>query len=73
VPLHSGSDDSDGVGEPLADTDELRVTDCDVDALADGVIDGVAGGGAVATRVELALGARPSNTVALGQIVAFSA
>jgi hypothetical protein len=62
VPLHSGSDDSDGVGEPLAATD----------ALTDGVIDGVAGGGAGATRVELALGARPSND-ALGQIVALMA
>jgi hypothetical protein len=73
VPLHSGSDDSDGVGEPLADTDELRVTDCDVDALTDGVIEGVAGGGSVATRVEFGFGARPSNAVSLGQIVAFRA
>jgi hypothetical protein len=73
VPLQSGNDDVDGVGVALADTDELRVTDCDVDALTDGVIVGVVRGGAVATRVELALGARPSNTVAFGHIVAFRA
>ncbi len=27
VPAHSANDDGDGVGEPLADTNELRVTD----------------------------------------------
>jgi hypothetical protein len=69
VPLHSGADDGDGVGETVADTDEVRVADCDVDALTDGV----AGGGNVATRVELRFGARPSNVVSLGQIVAFRA
>ena len=71
--LHSGSDDGDGVGETVAATDELRVADCDIDALTDGVIVGVAGGGAGATRVELALGARPSDDVALRQIVALMA
>jgi hypothetical protein len=72
-PRHSGSDDGDAVGEPVADTDELRVADCDIDALTDGVIVGVAGGGAGATRVELALRARPSDDVALSQIVALMA
>ncbi len=63
VELHSGNDDGDVVGEPLAD----------IDALTDGVIVGVAMGGAGATRVELALGARPSDDVALRQIVALMA
>ncbi len=73
VPLQSGNDDGDCVGEPLPDTDELRVTDCDVDALTDGVIVGVVGGGTGATRVELALATRPSDDVALNQIVALIA
>ena len=71
--MHSGCDDGDGVGEPVADTDELTAIDSDAVALTDGDTDGVVGGGVVATRVELALGARPSIDVALGQMVEFMA
>lgn len=67
VPLQSGTDDGDDVG------DGLVLCDSDAVALPDGEFDGESGGGAVATRVELALGARPSNDVALGQTVAFRA
>ena len=73
VPLHSGGDDGDGVGEPVADTDELTVIDHDAVALTDGDTDGEGRGGLSATRVELTLGARPSNDVALGQMVEFMA
>jgi hypothetical protein len=61
VPLHSGRDDGDGVGEALADTDGLALTENDDVTLTDDVTDGVAGGGIGATRVELETGVRPRN------------